>query len=293
VAIRKTRPVIQELCCCYSYNIITVTVILGTLHYAENMSTPTVDWTTWHSPGTGAPEFEGLRARKKRLMRQQLSDTATQMFVERGFDAVRVSEVAEACEVSEKTVFNYFPTKESLVLDRLDDTMSSLRTGLAEQGVRPIEAALRILAEELGAITSWLGRQDDPVQAGAMMQRFGNLIRATPSLRAHQSAMMDQFVAVAAEIMAGRAGMNPDDPEPQIAATALLGLWRIQFQSLSKYLDGTRTPAQVHQAVTADVDSAAQLIDTGLSSFGVFMQGTNQHQHPLVNPRAAKHPRHR
>ena len=81
---------------------------------------------------------------------------------------------------------------------------------------------------------------------------------------------MDQFVAVAAEILAGRAAMRPDDPEPQIAATALLGLWRIQFQSLSKYLDGTRTPAQVHQAVTADVDRAARLIDAGLGSFAAF-----------------------
>src|SRR5689334_11485929 len=60
---------------------------------------------------------EGLRERKKRLLRQQLSDTATRMFIERGFDAVRVTEVAEACGVSDKTVFNYFPTKEALVLD--------------------------------------------------------------------------------------------------------------------------------------------------------------------------------
>jgi hypothetical protein len=79
--------------------------------------------------------------------------------------------------------------------------------------------------------------------------------------------MMDQFVDVAAGILAERAMMNADDPEPQIAAAALLGLWRIQFQALSKYLDGTRTPAQVHQAVTADVHRAAQLIDAGLNSF--------------------------
>jgi hypothetical protein len=52
-----------------------------------------------------------------------------------------------------------------------------------------------------------------------------------------------------------------------IGATALPGLWRIQFQALSKYLDGTRTAEQVHQAVAADVRSAAQLIDTGLNSF--------------------------
>ena len=57
------------------------------------MSTQTLGWTALEAP---APPGEGLRQRKKRLMRQQLSDTATAMFLERGFDAVRVAEVAEA-----------------------------------------------------------------------------------------------------------------------------------------------------------------------------------------------------
>jgi len=226
----------------------------------------TVDWTASRSLGTGVPQEEGLRERKKRLMRQQLSDTATQMFMERGFDAVRVTEIAEACGVSEKTVFNYFPTKESLILDRLESTMAALKSGLAQPGAGPIEAVLRILDEELTAMTSWLASQDDLAGASAAIRRFGTLIRASPSLRAHQSDMMDQFVSVAAGILAGRAAMSPDDPEPQIAATALLGLWRIQSRALSRYLDGTRPPAQVHQAVSAEVNRAAQLIDTGLRS---------------------------
>ena len=79
------------------------------------------------------------------------------------------------------------------------------------------------------------------------MRRFGALIQASPSLRAHQSDMMDQFVAVAAAILAERSGLAADDPEPQITATALLGLWRIQFLSLSRHLDGTRTATQVHR----------------------------------------------
>jgi AcrR family transcriptional regulator len=234
------------------------------------MKSRTVDWTSVPTPRTRALEAEGLRMRKKRLMRQQLTDTATEMFMQRGFDAVRVAEVAEACGVSEKTVFNYFPTKESLVLDRLDVTMASLRTGLIEINVSPVHAALRILEDELGAMTTWLASQDDPMQAANMIKRFGDLIDATPSLRAHQSDMMDQFVVVAAELLAERAGMSPEDPEPQIAATALLGLWRIQFQALRKYLDGTRTPEQVHQAVTADVERAARVINNGVSSFGPF-----------------------
>jgi AcrR family transcriptional regulator len=224
------------------------------------MSTQTVEW-----PGgeVAVRPAEGLRARKKRLMRQQLSDTATRMFVERGFDAVRVAEVAEACGVSEKTVFNYFPTKESLVLDRLEATMASLRTGLAEPAVPPVQAALRILDRELGALTAWLTGQDDPAGAARAIRRFGDLIRVTPSLRAYQSDMMDQFVSVAAEILAARAGMRAGDPEPQIAARALLGLWHVQAESLRQHLASDR----VHDLVTADVRRAAQLIENGLGSF--------------------------
>jgi AcrR family transcriptional regulator len=234
------------------------------------MSARTVDWTGLPA---GAPRSEGLRERKKRLLRQQLSDTATEMFMERGFDAVRVTEIAEACGVSEKTVYNYFPTKESLILDRWDTTMAALLTGLAEPGVAPVEAALRILADELNGLTSWLAMQPDPVQASTTIARFRTLLRTTPSLQAHQRDIVDQLIAVAAGVLAERAGMGTDDPEPQIAAIALLGLWDIQFRGLSKYLDGTRTPAQVQQAVIADVHRAALLIETGLRSFGVPVPG--------------------
>src|ERR1700680_2112894 len=109
------------------------------------MNSRTVEWTAPPARGTRVPGGEGLRERKKRLMRQQLSDTATEMFMERGFDAVRVTEIAEACGVSEKTVFNYFPTKESLILDRLESTMASLRTGFAEPGGSPVGAGRGVL----------------------------------------------------------------------------------------------------------------------------------------------------
>jgi hypothetical protein len=78
--------------------------------------------------------------------------------------------------------------------------------------------------------------------------------------------MTDQLIAVAAAVLADRARMSPDDPEPQIAATALLGLWQIQFNSLTKYLDATRTPAQIHLAVSDDVARAAHIIEVGLAS---------------------------
>jgi len=217
--------------------------------------------------GAGATPAEGLRERKKRLMRQQLSDTATRMFLERGFDAVRVAEVAEACGVSEKTVFNYFPTKEALVLDRLEATVASLRAGLADPAVPPVDAAVRILEGELAGLATMLTSRNDPAEAARSILRFADLIRATPSLRAYQAEMMDQFATVAAQVLAARAGLSADDPEPQVAARALLGLWHVQANSLRTHLRGPHAPASVRELVTADVRRAARLIDAGLRSF--------------------------
>src|SRR5947209_10728876 len=123
------------------------------------MSTRTVDWAA------ATDRQEGLRARKKRETRQRLTDTATELFLARGFDAVRVAEIADACGVSEKTVFNYFPSKEALILDHPDATMAALRTGLADTGRTPTEAALDILADELAALTGWLADQPDLASA--------------------------------------------------------------------------------------------------------------------------------
>jgi AcrR family transcriptional regulator len=223
-----------------------------------------LDWTQAQAPGLTAG---GLRERKKQLMRQQLSDTATAMFLERGFDGVRVAEVAEACGVSEKTVFNYFPVKEALVMDRLEAALAALSAGLADPALTPVHAALAVLDQELGAMTGWLAAQQDAGRGREAIRRFGDLIRATPALRAYQADMTDQSASAAARVLAARAGMTADDPEPQITARALLGLWRIQADSLRRHLDRAATPALLHERVTADVRRAARLIDTGLREF--------------------------
>jgi AcrR family transcriptional regulator len=203
-----------------------------------------------------------LREDKKRQMRQQLSDTATRMFLEHGFDGVRVAEVARACGVSEKTVFNYFPTKEALLLDRLEGTTDALTSGLSSPGVSPVDAALRLLDAELA------GFAGNP----AGYRRFGELLDAAPSLRAYRSDMMDRFVAVAAAALASRDGLSPDDPEPQITAAALLGLWRVQYESLRRHPDQP-------DRVRADVRRAAAVLRTGLGSGDRHeQQETHDHQ---------------
>lgn len=189
------------------------------------------------------------------------------MFLDRGFDAVRVADVAAACGVSEKTVFNYFPVKEALVLDRLEATVATLRAELANPALTPVEAALQILDRELRAMTGWLSSAGDQAAGRQGIRRFGDLIRATPALRAYQADMMDQFASVAAEILAARAGMTATEPEPQIAARALLGLWSVQGDSLRSHLDHAPDPSRLHELVTADVRRAARLIDHGLRAF--------------------------
>jgi AcrR family transcriptional regulator len=227
-----------------------------------------LDWTPAQAQAQ-APSLpaEGLRERKKRLMRQQLSDTATAMFLEHGFDGVRVAEVAEACGVSEKTVFNYFPVKEALVMDRLEATLAALCAGLADPALTPVQAALAVLNQELAAMTGWLAAQEDAGQGREAIRRFGDLIRATPALRAYQADMTDQAASAAAGVLAARARTTADDPEPQITARALLGLWRVQADSLRRHLDRAATLALLRKRVTADVRRAAQLIDTGLRAF--------------------------
>jgi AcrR family transcriptional regulator len=219
---------------------------------------------------------EGLRQRKKRIMRQMISDTATAMFLERGFEEVRVAEVAAACGVSEKTVYNYFPTKESLLLDREEAMTAAVKYAFGPRSAlrSPVDAAVDLITRDLQQLYGHLEAHHPPVDL-AMVQRFSELVERTPALRVAQQDMMERLVDVAAEAMAARAGIDPGDPEPQIAAHAIIGLWRVQFRAMRRYSDGARSPSEVCDLVVAEVRRAARLIDTGLWSFGMAVQGAN------------------
>ncbi len=219
---------------------------------------------------------QGLRERKKALMRQLISDTATIMFLERGFDEVRVSEIAEACEVSEKTIYNYFPTKESLLLDREEETMDAIRTALGPEAVSisPVDAMVGILKKELDKFVSYFDTPSNP--SFSLILGFNELIERTPALKAARADMADRFAKLAAELMAARAGVDPSDPEPQIAADALVSLWRIFYSSIIKYSHVGMSISELHDHVLSDVRRAARLLDTGLWSFATVVQGANR-----------------
>jgi AcrR family transcriptional regulator len=221
---------------------------------------------TWWPDSAAGEEPGGLRERKKRQMRARLSATATRMFLERGFDDVRVTEIAEACGVSERTVFNYFPTKESLLLDRFDDTLTALRIALADPQTGPLRAALGVLDTETRGLQAWLAAQPDPAAASETLRRFRELSISTAELRAHQHDMIDRLTATVARLLTDRAEVTA--PEAHIAAVALMGLWRVHGASLQRHLGEHHPPERLGVLVSADVRLAAALIEPMLRRFG-------------------------
>jgi AcrR family transcriptional regulator len=214
--------------------------------------------------GRVSPTEEGLRARKKRAQRQELSDTATRLFLDRGFDHVTVAEVARECGVSETTVFNYFPTKEALLLDRLDGAVNAIIGAIAEHDGHPAAAVADVLSEQLRSLLARRGRTDSEVIEG--LSRFGLLLRSTPSLRAHVSNFRDGCTASAAAALAARYGTTDHDPRVAMAAMALIGLWQVQSDSLCRVTSEKRSIAQVKQVVDAEIRAAAALLEQGLSA---------------------------
>jgi AcrR family transcriptional regulator len=217
---------------------------------------------------------DGLRERKKRRTRQQISDVATSLFVVRGFDHVKVSEVAEIVGVSEKTVYNYFPTKESLVFDRTDETVARLVAALRERkpGESPTKAMLRALSDDMHDL------QDLPDEIYLFLPLFAEMIATTPSLRAALLDLQGRLVDVATEELAALVDVDPRDPEPLIAARAIVGLHDLASASRIRHIEHGLRGSELHDAVLADLERAARLLDTGLWSFNLLTHGARTRQ---------------
>jgi AcrR family transcriptional regulator len=217
---------------------------------------------------------DGLRERKKRRTRQQISDVATVLFVVRGFDHVKVAEIAEIVGVSEKTVYNYFPTKESLVFDRTDETIERLVAALRERSVgeSPTKAVLRALGEDMDDL------EDLPGELYLFLPLFNEMIAITPALRAAWLDLQSRLVEVATEELATFADVDPRDPEPMVAARAIVALTDLSFASRMRHIEGGLRGGELRRAVVEDLERAARLLDAGLWSFNLLAQGARTRQ---------------
>ncbi len=206
---------------------------------------------------------EGLRERKRRLTRHLISDAATAMFASRGFDAVKVSEIADRVNVSMKTLYNYFPTKESMVLDDADELIEGLATALRDR-----QAGMSITDAFVGALEanmSGLDQLDDEL-AASVATTFAAMVKQTPALHAHWLEIQDRLARVAAEQLALQAEIEPADPEPTIAGWALAGLVQVDMDSRVRHIRAGRRGVQLRDAVTGDIRQAAELLENGLAS---------------------------
>lgn len=205
---------------------------------------------------------EALRERKRRLTRQLISDAATVMFASRGFDAVKVSEVADRVNVSMKTLYNYFPTKESMVLDNADELVERLATALRDRpaGMSITEAVVAALEADTDGFELF----DDGL--AAFVSTFEAMIMQTPALHARWLEILDRLARVAAEQLALQAGIEPTDPEPTVAGRALVGLVHVDIDSRVRHIRAGRRGAQLRDAIAGDIRQAARLLETGLAS---------------------------
>ena len=206
---------------------------------------------------------EGLRERKRRLTRHLISDAATAMFASRGFDAVKVSEIADRVNVSMKTLYNYFPTKESMVLDDADELIDGLAAALRDR-----QAGMSITDAFVGALEASMYGFDllDDELAAHVATTFAAMVKQTPALHAHWLEIQDRLARVAAEQLALQAGTEPTDPEPTVAGWALAGLVQVDMDSRVRHIRAGRRGAQLRDAVAGDVRQAAELLETGLAS---------------------------
>ena len=214
--------------------------------------------------------FEGLREFKKRETRQRISDVATEMFLARGFEAVAVTEVAAAAGVSEKTVYNYFPTKEALVLDQIEGQIERLVGAVRDRpkGVSPSAALVAALKEDFIRFQEMI-----PADQFHRIEQFSAMVRGTPALRAAWSEHRHEMVAAMTRVLAGELQVDEMTPEPLTAARALIALVELMYDSQLRHGSSGVTSGKLRELVHADIDRGARLLDTGMWSLQLMVEG--------------------
>jgi AcrR family transcriptional regulator len=207
----------------------------------------------------------GLRERKKQQTRELIAETARRLFGERGFERVSVAEIARVADVSEKTVFNYFPTKEDLVYWRLESFEAELLQTIRER--EPGESVLSAFGRFVRAPRGLLGSYD--AEARERLAALTRMIVESRSLLAREQQIFAGYTASLAALIAEETGVSEDDVRPWVAANAMMGVHRrlIDF-TREKIVAGARHTALARE-VLAQADDALALLEDGLGGYAV------------------------
>ncbi|WP_019354635.1 TetR/AcrR family transcriptional regulator [Streptomyces sp. AA1529] len=210
-----------------------------------------------------APQ-EGRRERKKRETRLRISDIATGLFLDRGFDAVTIAEIAEAADVSVNTVYNYFPTKEDLFFDRAEEVIDRPSRFVRERlpGQSAADAVLGRLRAEI---------EDRSVYAGMMegYDAFMRCIHGAPSLLARMMLMQYRTAERLTETLAQETGDDPEDPMPQLVAGELVHISNQLFRGATRAIAAGMSPEQAALAALGKLDTYEGLVSERFLKYAV------------------------
>ncbi|WP_328943449.1 TetR/AcrR family transcriptional regulator [Streptomyces sp. NBC_00250] len=200
-----------------------------------------------------AAAVPGLRERKKERTRQALSDAAVALFLERGFDAVSVAEVAAAAEVSKPTLFRYFPAKEDLVLHRFadhEDESARVVTAARSAGTAPLDALYAHLLDGLARRDPVTGLCDHP-----SVLAYLRLLYGTPALVGRLHAYRVRSEEALAGALAGGAEGAGGPLLARLAAGQIVTVLRVLAEENTARIAGGETA----DGVAADAVAAAGL----------------------------------
>jgi AcrR family transcriptional regulator len=207
----------------------------------------------------------GLRERKKQQTRELIAETARRLFTERGFEKVSVAEIAREADVSEKTVFNYFPTKEDLVYWRLESFEEELLETIRsrEVGDSVLDAFGRFVREPRGMLGQY-----DP-EARERLAALTRMIVESPSLLAREAQIFAGYTASLAALIADETGAGPADVEPWVAANAMMGVHRRLIDyTRGRIVAGARHP-DLAAEVLVEAERGLALLARGLGGYAV------------------------
>ncbi|QDY79054.1 TetR/AcrR family transcriptional regulator [Streptomyces qinzhouensis] len=210
---------------------------------------------------------EGLRERKKAQTRRHISDTATGLFLDRGFDAVTIAEIAEAAEVSVNTVYNYFATKEDLFLDRGDELVARLSRWVRgrDPGESAAAAVLRELRAEVESVSPRVGLTPGH-------ERFLLVVQEAATLRAGLARLQQRAVELLEETLREETGAAAGDPLPALVAGQIDWIHQSVMDTVRRGMTAGRTPEDVSAATIGAIDEIESLL--GGRVLGYAVRGT-------------------
>jgi AcrR family transcriptional regulator len=188
----------------------------------------------------------GLRERKKQRTRDALVDAAYKLFQRKGFDMTTVEEIAESVDVSPRTFFRYFTSKEDIALAPLDQQLAEFLAALAARPAEePVITALRSAA--VGVVRAYETSESSFERDRHRSMQV--LLAETPTLMAaclgQSTARLDEL----ARLIAERLGVDPRaDPRPYLVASVALSAVRTTVNAWQEIHPATPTSELLCQA---------------------------------------------